>query len=604
MRAGRALFLCCITLVVGGACTTGEVCDNEQDDDGDGLADCADPGCGLFPACTACGDGLLDDAEACDDGNANDSDACSNRCELKGCGDGVAGPGEVCDDGNRVPGDGCNDRCVIDHCANRRVENGEECDDGNLFPGDGCSPRCRIEPGVLCGNARFDPGEQCDDGGRVGNDGCSADCVSEFCGDGVLQTRLGEVCDGDDGVGPGERCEFCQLNRCGNGRLDVNEECDDGNSISGDACSATCKAAGCANGAVEADEECDDGNLQGDDGCDAVCRAERCGDGRVQGREVCDDDDDDGCVGCIPTVFVRGGQTFGVDVLLGDSLFPPVRGVSAADDDGTFFVSMDFRTEQLGVGDGALVPGPLGATAFMSQPERVDLDQRQPIDVVGCGNGNVVLDVLARTHVLTQFGLGCLATAGADVDDDGVAEVYSLGSFGLSRLSPPFSTGRVDFLGPVATRLVAPGMAALRGAPDRLVVVSATNEVLQLDAAGALVGTKQDAELVFGADLDDDGDDELLRGIGDTVIVDDVAFALGFAPLRFARGDVDSDGVDDVIITGRRLAALLLSGQGHVPDAPLAAPLESAAVVVDGALLLIGGPNFQPATVLRVQLQR
>jgi cysteine-rich repeat protein len=45
----------------------------------------------------------------------------------------------------------------------------------------------------------------------VDEDGCSSACVAEFCGDGTLQTGLGEVCD-------------------------------DGNTVDGDGCSTTCSA--------------------------------------------------------------------------------------------------------------------------------------------------------------------------------------------------------------------------------------------------------------------------------------------------------------------------------------------------------------------------
>src|SRR5450432_4591353 len=48
----------------------------------------------------------------------------------------------------------------------------------------------------LCGNGVTDPGEMCDDGNIIDGDGCNHDCTSnEKCGNGVVDTLEGEVCD-------------------------------------------------------------------------------------------------------------------------------------------------------------------------------------------------------------------------------------------------------------------------------------------------------------------------------------------------------------------------------------------------------------------------
>jgi cysteine-rich repeat protein len=66
------------------ACPAAEICDNAADDDGDGLVDCDDPDCDTDPACAPmCGDGLVEGAEECDDGNGDDCDLCSNTCRLR-----------------------------------------------------------------------------------------------------------------------------------------------------------------------------------------------------------------------------------------------------------------------------------------------------------------------------------------------------------------------------------------------------------------------------------------------------------------------------------------------------------------------------------------
>ncbi len=89
-----------------------EDCGAAGDEDGNGLADCADPVCAGAPACAAgCGNGRLEGGEACDDGNATHGDGCDGNCTATACGNGVKTAGEVCDDGNTVNGDGCEDTC-------------------------------------------------------------------------------------------------------------------------------------------------------------------------------------------------------------------------------------------------------------------------------------------------------------------------------------------------------------------------------------------------------------------------------------------------------------------------------------------------------------
>lgn len=129
----------------------------------------------------------------------------------------------------------------------------------------------------LCGDSRRDDPEQCDDGNTRDGDGCSAMCVSERCGDGVVQPGLGEECDGvpeapctalgllGDGVAT------CNLRTC---TLDR----------------AACEAPACP---ADADPVCI-GDPRADrpgDGCFA-CSAERCIDGAdtdADGLPDCDD---------------------------------------------------------------------------------------------------------------------------------------------------------------------------------------------------------------------------------------------------------------------------------------------------------------------------
>ena len=186
-------------------------------------------GCSAICKIQICGNNILDVNEQCDDGNLISGDGCNLYCLTELCSDGVvqAGIGETCDDGNLVNGDGCDAHCQPEagpNCPDGTVDAGEQCDDGNSVAGDGCGPSCQNEGcgnGILdpgegceppnidhcdatcqvvganpnCGNGQVDPGEQCDDGNLVNGDGCNTFCRREVCGDGILQSTLGEQCD-------------------------------------------------------------------------------------------------------------------------------------------------------------------------------------------------------------------------------------------------------------------------------------------------------------------------------------------------------------------------------------------------------------------------
>lgn len=122
-------------------------------------------------------------------------------------------------------------------------------------------------------------------------------CIRTECGNEVVDTNSGEVCD-DGNILNGDGCaESCKSDEtCGNGIKDVavGEVCDDGNNHDGDSCSADCKfAEGCGNGEINLGEECDDGNRDNDDDCPTTCRSAVCGDGfrdmQAPNVEACDD---------------------------------------------------------------------------------------------------------------------------------------------------------------------------------------------------------------------------------------------------------------------------------------------------------------------------
>ena len=133
----------------------------------------------------------------------------------------------------------------VPDCGNGIVDCEEACDDGNTNQDDGCTTACR--PSAVCGDGllQTEVGEECDDGNVLDGDGCSATCLSESnCGDGELQASAGE-------------------------------QCDDGNTINGDGCDSICLLEVCGNGILQGPfEECDDGNTVPGDGCDEICLAE------------------------------------------------------------------------------------------------------------------------------------------------------------------------------------------------------------------------------------------------------------------------------------------------------------------------------------------
>jgi cysteine-rich repeat protein len=172
-------------------------------------------------------------------------------------------------------------------CGDAHKDVGEACDDGNNLDGDGCSADCKSTE--TCGNGTLDSkvGEVCDDPLARDTDGnliCSANCRSnETCGNHTIDTEAGEVCDDGNNV-DGDGCSHdCKSDeRCGNGIVDtsVGEVCDNPDRTK---CSADCKSLlKCGNGIVDegSGEECDDGANNGDDkDCRHDCIINRCGDG-------------------------------------------------------------------------------------------------------------------------------------------------------------------------------------------------------------------------------------------------------------------------------------------------------------------------------------
>ena len=145
--------------------------------------------------------------------------------------------------------------------------------------GDGSDPPGLSAPAPAppprCGDGVVDPGEGCDEGLANALDGdCTPECQPAACGDGWVHPYT-EACDnGADNADDAECTSSCGWATCGDGLVWTGvEACDDGPANADDAgCTSTCSAAVCGDGLLWAGQElCDDGNTSDGDNCDPDC---------------------------------------------------------------------------------------------------------------------------------------------------------------------------------------------------------------------------------------------------------------------------------------------------------------------------------------------
>ena len=139
---------------------------------------------------------------------------------------------------------------------------------------------------AVCGNNKVEPGEQCDDGNSTTNLLCDSHCQFT-CGNGVVDTSVGETCDKgiaagttgacpttcDDGMActtdvmSGSECQVACINTPITLPTDGDGCCPTGANANNDNdCSATC-----GNGVVESGESCDTGITSGTGACPTTC---------------------------------------------------------------------------------------------------------------------------------------------------------------------------------------------------------------------------------------------------------------------------------------------------------------------------------------------
>jgi hypothetical protein len=283
-----ALASCTITAVTfsTGDTPLSEDCSTPGDEDGNSLADCADPACADTPACKSsltCGNGKLETGEQCDNGGI-DTQACNGNnngtggpgiCLTPTCGDGYTNKatGEQCDALGGIDSSACNGTnagavsCHSSTCGDGYLNAaaGEKCDtsggtdtatcNGKTAGAVSCHP-------TVCGDgyANNAAGEQCDFGGSDtaicnGINAGPASCHQSVCGDGYVNSSAGEQCDsgGNDtatcnGINAGSAS--CRAPSCGDGYVNPNfipagalrpEECDVGFPCFGPAsCTSKC----------------------------------------------------------------------------------------------------------------------------------------------------------------------------------------------------------------------------------------------------------------------------------------------------------------------------------------------------------------------------
>jgi cysteine-rich repeat protein len=214
-----------------------------------------------------CGNNVLEEGEECDQ-----SDFGGLSCD------------DFCAAGSQLPPPGlrCRSDCTIDTspcylCGNNRIDvaNNEVCD-GTDLGGHSC-----IQSGVLrcapdCTHFDYSGCFGCGNGVREGTEQCDGNDLGGATCNGAGETGGTPACTGaNDPLGrPACQVDHTPCWKCGNGRVDPNEDCDDGtlNGTPGDPCSTKCTKL-CGNGIRETGEECDDGASNGtsNDGCGPTC---------------------------------------------------------------------------------------------------------------------------------------------------------------------------------------------------------------------------------------------------------------------------------------------------------------------------------------------
>lgn len=410
-----------------------------------------------------------------------------------------------------------------------------------------------------------------------------------------------------DGDGIGHACD------CGNGALDVGEQCDDGNTIDADGCEADCTTPMCFNGIVDPGEVCytsrfidvtvpypngayvawtELADVNGDSALDIVFG--RDSDATPPGHGVLINDG----AGGFGDIIVSPGPRSQRGVVL-DLDQDGVLDVVGADQ-GMIYAALGNGDGTFGEPSDSMSASFIGAFGFpmvgdFLEDGHADLlmstatNGRGPVVLPGTGTGGFG-DAVLTPHVC--FGTWAFTVpALVDWDDDGHLDVIAVtceamtvflgdggGGFVAHALDvayvPPPSTGMVAF--------DVDGDAD----PDLITVDDIDGVYLWRNDAGALTDAGAlDPSLVGGhspwdvvvRDRDADGVLDLMVGWNDDVLVFSGDGQGGFRPAvpitpsiagenglgRIATGDLDGDGILDVVVQGGSQAVRVYVSSTH-----------------------------------------
>lgn len=257
-----------------------------------------------FGACTdRCGDSVVGPTEQCDDGcfggefanicegEVENGDGCSNTCQTEV----VISPGDLCGNGVLDAGELCDPALddFVDDCSVNHPTLGAQAQVPGIFICETCSDGVQCE--VTCGNGVFDnQAEQCDDGNLNYNDGCSGICKVEsgfvctgwpsqcgapgfLCGDGTVQTGIGEQCEVGVGGHTSETCEECfaigtpeNIDDDADGVVDNDDSCPGTNGVLYNLNNGLVDVFGCSRDQVDADGDgaCNSNGVEGSIFCE------------------------------------------------------------------------------------------------------------------------------------------------------------------------------------------------------------------------------------------------------------------------------------------------------------------------------------------------
>ncbi|MGM0597762.1 MAG: hypothetical protein ACQES9_12070 [Myxococcota bacterium] len=165
-----------------------ELCDNGEDDDGDGLVDCEDADCFSAQVCQnsedeICTNGIDDDGDGaidCDDSDCANHNSCKDDPEI--CDNGIDDDGDGaidCDDADCVDDPACEDETpeICDNGIDDDDDGDIDCEDSE------CAGSVHCETDEICDNGIDDDGDgdiDCEDSECSSDPACTSNCSVDY----------------------------------------------------------------------------------------------------------------------------------------------------------------------------------------------------------------------------------------------------------------------------------------------------------------------------------------------------------------------------------------------------------------------------------------